>query len=67
MKNGNTSTVGSVQTRSFFWSVFSRTQSEYGPEKTPYFDTFLAVKMFWNKVISKYHKNKYPTKFSKFI
>ena len=35
--------VKSVQTRSFFWSVFSRIRTEYGPEKTPYLDTFLAV------------------------
>ena len=27
----------------FFWSVFSRIQTEYGPEKTPYLDTFHAV------------------------
>ena len=33
----------SVQTRSFFWFVFSRIRTEYGPEKTPYLDTFHAV------------------------
>ena len=33
----------SVQIRSFFWSVFFRTRTEYGPEKTPYLDTFHAV------------------------
>ena len=46
----------SVQIRSFFWSVFSRIRTEYGeirrispnvgkygPEKTPYLDTFHAV------------------------
>ena len=32
--------VKSVQIRSFFWSVFSRIWTEYGPEKTPYLDTF---------------------------
>ena len=34
--------VKSVQIRSFFWSVFSRIyiRTEYGPEKTPYLDTF---------------------------
>ena len=35
-----------VQIRSFFWSVFSciRTNTgKYGPEKTPYLDTFHAV------------------------
>ena len=33
----------SVQTRSFLWSVFSRIRTEYGPEETPYLDTFHAV------------------------
>ena len=46
----------SVQIRSFFWSVFPRIRTEhgeilvfcpnagkYGPEKTPYLDTFHAV------------------------
>ena len=28
---------------SFFWSVFSRTRTEYGPEKILYLDTFHAV------------------------
>ena len=35
-----------VQIRSFFWSVFSRIQSEYGKmrtRKTPYLDTFHVV------------------------
>ena len=50
--------VTSVQIRSFFWSVLSRIRTEYGeilrtvfspnaekygPEKTPYLDTFHAV------------------------
>ena len=41
--------VKSVQIRSFFWSVFSCIQTEYGdtgkygPEKTPYLDTFYAM------------------------
>ena len=35
----------SAQIRSFFWSVFSRIRTEYGPAKTPYFDTFHAVKI----------------------
>ena len=35
--------VKSVQIRSFFWSVFSRIRTEYGPEKTPYLDTFDAM------------------------
>ena len=35
--------VQSAQIRSFFWSVFSRIRTKYGPEKTPYLDTFHAV------------------------
>ena len=35
--------VKSVQIRSFFWSVLSRTWAEYGQEKTPYLDTFHVV------------------------
>ena len=45
----------SVQIRSFFWSVFSNIQTEYGEklpqkktEKTPYFDNFHAVKFVKN-------------------
>ena len=34
----------SVQIRSYFWSVFSCIWTEYGPEITPYLDTFHAVK-----------------------
>ena len=34
-----------LQIRIFFWSVFSRIRTEYGPEKTPYLDTFHAVFM----------------------
>ena len=37
------SSVKSVQIWSFFWSVFSCIRAEYGPEKTPYLDTFHAV------------------------
>ena len=33
----------SFQIRSFFWSVLYRIQSEYGPEITPYLDTFHTV------------------------
>ena len=36
--------VNSVQIPSFFWSVFSRIWTEYGPEKTPYLDTFHAAR-----------------------
>ena len=35
--------VKSVQIRSYFWSVFSRILTEYGPEITPYLDTFHAA------------------------
>ena len=35
--------VKSVQIRSYFWSVFSCIRTEYGPEITPYLDTFHAV------------------------
>ena len=48
--------VKNVQTRNFFWSVFTRIRTEYGeihvfspntgkyrPEKPPYLDTFDAV------------------------
>ena len=35
--------VKSVQIRSFFWSVFSPNAGKYGPEKTPYLDTFHTV------------------------
>ena len=40
---GNSFCIKSVQIRSFFWSVFSRIRTEYGPEKTMYLDTFHAV------------------------
>ena len=36
--------VKSVQIRSNFWSVFSPNAGKYGPEITPYLDTFLAVR-----------------------
>ena len=31
---------------SYFWFVFSCIWTEYGPEITPYLDTFHAVKVF---------------------
>ena len=34
-----------VQIQSFFWSVFSCIWEKYGPEKTPYLDTFYTVKI----------------------
>ena len=48
--------VESVQTRSFFWSVFSPNTGENGPKNTPYLDTFHAVKcsvLFEEKCIKK--------------
>ena len=56
----------SVQIPSFFWSVFSRIRTEYGdllfspnagkygPEKTPYLDTFHAV--YPSTIFKKYRK-----------
>ena len=41
--NDNIHYVESVQVRSYFWSVFSCMRTEYGPEITPYLDTFYAV------------------------
>ena len=38
--------VKSVQIRSFFWSLFSRIRTKYGPENTPYLDTFHAVPVY---------------------
>ena len=32
-----------VQIRIFFWSEFSPNTGKYGPQKTPYLDTFYAV------------------------
>ena len=43
INNGNIHCVKSVQIRSYFWSVFSRIRTEYGPEITPYLDTFHEV------------------------
>ena len=40
--------VKSVQIRSYFWSVFSCIRIEYGPEITPYLDTFHAVLVLLN-------------------
>ena len=43
--------VKSVQIRSFFWFVFSRIRTEYGPEKTPYLDIFHTV---WTYIKEEY-------------
>ena len=41
-RNGLPKNVWSVQIRSYFWSVFSRIRTEYGPEITPYLNTIHA-------------------------
>ena len=46
--------VKSVQIRSFFWSVFSPNAGKYGPEKTPYLDTFHAVNVSFTSAKSYY-------------
>ena len=43
-----------VQIWSFFWSVFSPTAGKYGPEKTPYLETFHAVADFLSYCSSQY-------------
>ena len=43
--------VKSVLIRSFFWSVFSPNTGKYGPEKTPYLDTFHAVNLAFLMII----------------
>ena len=43
--------VKSVQIRSFFWSVFSRIRTEYGPEKTPYLNIFRTM---WTYIKEEY-------------
>ena len=62
----------SVQVRSFFWPVFSRIRIElrrdtpylcvfspngYGPDKTPYLDTFQAVMDEYNQDIFSQNQN----------
>ena len=44
--------VKSVQIRSFFWSVFSPNARKYGPEKTPYLDTFNAMKVLFSELMT---------------
>ena len=44
----NSHCVKSVQIRSYFWSVFSLNTGKYGPEITPYLDTFHAVTEEYN-------------------
>ena len=41
----STNSAKSVQIRTFFWSVFSPNARKYGPEKTPYLDTFEVVNL----------------------
>ena len=44
----NNHSVKSVQRRSFFSSVFGLNTRKYGPEKTPYLDTFHTVNTLSN-------------------
>ena len=44
--------VKNVQIQNFFWSVFSPNAGKYGPEKTPYLDTFHGVILVSNSKIS---------------
>ena len=44
----STHCVKCVQMRSFFWFVFSPNAGKYGPEKTPFMDTFHIVTIFIN-------------------
>ena len=44
-----------VQIRSYFWSLFSPIQTEYGPEITLYLDTFQAVYFMRNVWIEWYN------------
>ena len=43
--NRLTGTARSVQIRSYFWSVFSPNAGKYGPEITPYLDTFHSLRV----------------------
>ena len=69
--------VNSIQTRSFFWSIFSRIRTEYGylsvfgpnegkcgPEKAPYLDTFHAV---IEDFVNEWHLNTMQWKYMDFI
>ena len=59
--------VKKVQIRSFFWSVFflntavfSPNAGKYGPEKTPYLDTFHAVQYLGtNQMLRNMHEQHY--------
>ena len=39
----NSDLVNSVQIQNFLWCIFFCVRSKYGPEKTPYLDTFHKV------------------------
>ena len=43
--------VKNVQVQSYFWSVCSCIRTEYGPEITPYFNTFQAVISLYSCVL----------------
>ena len=48
--------VKSVQIRSYFWSLFSPNRWEYGPEITPYLNTFHAVNYRLISILSNFSK-----------
>ena len=43
--------VKSVQIKSFFWFVLSLNAGKYGPEKTPYLDTFHTVLLTFKECV----------------
>ena len=52
----------SVQIRSYFWSVLSPNTGKFGPETTPYLDTFHAVNLYKNN-----QPQTWPCEFLKFL
>ena len=61
----------SAQIRSFFWSLFPRIRTEYGdspgkygPEKTPYLDTFHALSLTLPPLMKFFNKKEYEKSYS---
>ena len=48
----NSHCVKIIQIRSYYWSIFSHIRSKYGPEKTPYLDTFRSLRINWIKIVN---------------
>ena len=46
-----------------YLSVFSPNARKYGPEKTPYLDSFHAVELFWDHLFGSYAKTPYKPTF----